>query len=257
MTVSLATRRKSFLSESKWLHPPWTSDIFSQNPIQTLTDSTILLPAIMENWDGVVMERQLEEDGILVDVHVFKGFIHDVLKIKRAINDWESNLRGAHDESRLFIPNSSGTELLSDSDNSGKVFPISYTFPTFDIAAAIVYYEAVIIFVNGFLLEMMAYAKGSETYELLSMEGLTTESLESADRICQSLDYFFHKDKRMIGRIVILSPFEAARGLYASLLKRQTESTDELDALVQKLKFCETITERIRDEGLLLWDGTT
>jgi hypothetical protein len=71
------------------------------------------------------------------------------------------------------------------------------------------------------------------------------------------LEYFFLRDKRMIGRFVILSPFEAARALFASLLKKGIGNRTQDAFLVEKLRFCEKISNRIRAEGLLLWDGMT
>lgn len=257
MTMSLATRRVSFLSEPQWLNPPWTSDPYSSNPMQTLIDSAVLLPALMEKWDKTQKAHRpgadLPKDNPPVDT-----FIQEALQIQTAINAWEADLRGGDDKSQLYIAHLSRTNISSEEAEAsgiGKVFPISYTFPSFDIAAAIMYYETVHIFLNGFLTELLTYPSDSKAIPPLSITALTAQSLECADRICQSLEYFFRRDKRMIGRIVILSPFEAVRGLVAGLLQNGAGDAAQDALLVQKMKFCETIAERIKAEGLLLWDG--
>ena len=266
MTLSLATRRASFLSLPQWLNPPWKdSDAYSLNPLQTLIDSAILLPGIMDNWDRSTRKLQLTGADIPMSNNLLTEFIEDALRIQRAITDWEIDLRGGDDKSQLYIArlskrgSSSGAE--ESPEESGNIFPISYTFPSFDLAAAIIYYETVHILLNGFLIEMVLYAENSKVLDWITSESavgapnireLTMKSLECADRICSSLEYFFERDKRMIGRIVILSPFEAARGLYARLQKSGTGDPIQDAALVQKMNFCESVVRRIEAEGLLL-----
>lgn len=263
MTISLASRRASFLSEPQWLSPPWASDPFSSNPLQTLIDSAILLPALMQKWDRITWKNQTHglESESTKHCYFVDSFIQDTLKIKGAINDWEADLRGGDDKSQLYIAHLSkhlaNVKVSSEAEEPGTIFPISYSFPSFDIAAAVVYYETVHIFLNGFLLELILYPQTSNLSSRLSRHDLILESLDCADRICQSLEYFFQRDKRMIGRFVILSPFEAVRRLYVRLLKTEAENIALVDLLVRKLRFCKTIAQRIKAEGLLLWDGAT
>jgi len=54
-------------------------------------------------------------------------------------------------------------------------------------------------------------------FPALGVESMISTAIEPADRVCQSLEYFFEDNKRMIGRMVILVPFEAARGLYKGI----------------------------------------
>jgi hypothetical protein len=43
---------------------------------------------------------------------------------------------------------------------------------------------------------------------------LLTFAIDAASRICSSLDYFFEKDKKVIGRMVSLFPFETAHRIF-------------------------------------------
>ena len=265
MTVSLATRRASFLSLPEWLNPPWNKyDPHSSNPLQTLIDSAILLPALMEYWDRSRRSAPLARVDNKIDPHIANNFVQDALGIQRAINDWEANLRGGDDKSHLYIAHLATLKDSSEAENSGRVWPISYTFPNFEIAAALMYFETVHIFLYGLLIEMVISAENGEDLDpkdsgiaghSLNIEELTTKSLECADRICQSFEYFFERDKRMIGRIVILSPFEAVRGLFARLHRTGTGDVNRDVSLAQKLRFCDEIAQRIKAEGLLIWDG--
>ena len=53
----------------------------------------------------------------------------------------------------------------------------------------------------------------------LNMDSLSKGALACADRIFQSIEYFFERDKRMIGQMIIAFPFAAARSLVTRLLQ--------------------------------------
>jgi hypothetical protein len=224
MTVSLATRRSSFLSLPQWLNPPWkTHDSQSSNPLQTLIDSAIRLPALMENWDRTRVSAELTGADKKIDIHVVDDFVQEALAIQRAVNDWEANLRGQDDKSQLYIAHLADTQHSSE---ASIPWIFSYKFPSFEIAAALMYYETVHIFIYQFITEMILSTQTTNALDSkypsipvhdFTVQDLTAKSLECADRICQSLEYFFQRDMRMIGRIIILSPFEAVRGLFARL----------------------------------------
>ena len=261
MTVSLATRRTSILSLPQWLNPPWkTHDSQSSNPLQTLIDSAIHLPALMENWDRTRLSAQLAGVGNKIDIHVVDDFVQNALAIQRAVNDWEADLHGRDDKSQLYIAHLADTQPSSE---YSIPWIFSYKFPSFEIAAALVYYETVHIFLYQFITEMILSTHTTNALDSkyssvpvqdFNIQDLTAKSLECADRICQSLEYFFQRDMRMIGRIVILSPFEAVRSLFARLHRVGTGDVFQDVALARKMRFCDKIAERIRAEGLLIWN---
>lgn len=262
MTVSLATRRASFLSLPQWLNPPWKShDLQSSNPLQTLIDSAIHLPALVENWDTTRLSAQLAGVDNKIDTQVVNDFVHDALAIQRAINDWEADLRGRDNKSQLYIAHLADTQHSSEASSPWIFF---YKFPNFEIAAALMYYETIHIFLYQFITEMIISTQtanaldskySSSPLQNFNIQDITAKSLECADRICQSLEYFFQRDMRMIGRIVILSPFEAVRRLFARLHQNGTGDVFQDIALAEKMRFCDMIAERIRAEGLLIWNG--
>lgn len=260
--MSLATRRASFLSLPQWLNLPWkTHDLQGSNPLQTLIDSAIHLPALIENWDRTRLSTQLTGVENKIDISVVDNFMQHTLAIQRAVNDWEADLRGRDDKSQLYIAHLADTKYSSE---ASIPWIFSYTFPSFEIAAALMYYETVHIFVYQFITEMILFTQAANALDSkycsvlvqsFNIQGLTAKSLECADRICQSLEYFFDRDMRMIGRIVILSPFEAVRSLFARLHQIGTGDVFQDVALAQKVRFCDNIAERIRAEGLLIWNG--
>ncbi|KAF4628392.1 hypothetical protein G7Y89_g9753 [Cudoniella acicularis] len=220
ITISLSARRATFLSSPNWLNPPWDPlEVHQSNPLQTLIDRCIGVPALMEKWDIAVQNNMLNPNTL-------NDFIQEALEFQTTINDWEIRLRG-DEKTQLYIGQISQPNNSPNYENSANFFPISYRFPTFDIAGALMYYDTVQILLYELLVEMgfaCRRLKASSPDSFLGVEveeintpDLIEKSAECADRICQSVDYFFDKDKRMIGRIVILLPFETARGFYGRL----------------------------------------
>jgi hypothetical protein len=214
----------------------------------------------MEDWDKAV--RQAE--GLPpMEQNALNNFMQHACEIQFMLKEWESNLRGDA-TTQLYIAHLSGSRFNRNSGTEGAYPTISYQFPSFDIGAALVYFEAVQIFLAELLVQMAMYSQKvlkieetteqptPEHYQIKTRE-LTAKSLERADRICQSLDYFFEKDKRMIGLIVILLPFEAARSLYVRVKGSGIADADQEAAVAERIRFCERVTEHIKAQGLLLW----
>jgi hypothetical protein len=214
----------------------------------------------MEMWDRAV---RTSESSVPIKQNALNTFKQDAWAIYTSLNKWEAELRG-DDTTQLYIAHLAGSRFNSNNETEGPFPTISYQFPSFDIGAALVYFEAVQIFLAELLVQMDMYSqkvlKIEETSEnptpehhQINTRELTAKSLERADRICQSLDYFFEKDKRVIGQIVILLPFEAARSFYARVKGSEIASADQGAAVAERIRFCERVTEHIKAQGLLLW----
>jgi len=112
------------------------------------------------------------------------------------------------------------------------------------------------IYTNSLLIDLERITEASEspgpkpippqinTFELMQ------QSIDSADRICQSIEYFLEDNKRLIGRMVVLAPFETARSLFSQLSKTGTGFAEENGSLIEKVRFCDAVTRRIKDSGL-------
>jgi len=190
------------------------------------------------------------------------GLIEDALELLRSLEIWEDRLRGGDKKSQLYIARlATSSHSALDKDDPGNVFPISYDFPSFEFGSALIFYEAIQIFLNGLLIDMSEY--GQRTKESSSLHetmvplpnvlDLTAKSLECADRICQSVDYFFEANKRIIGRVAIMFPFESARALMARMAESGTGDYQKDALLGRKLMFCHAVAQRFQNEGLLVW----
>jgi hypothetical protein len=168
------------------------------------------------------------------------------------------NITEGDDKSQLYIMHLADHGSFVSAD-IGKTFPISYTFPNWDAAAALSYRDTAQIFLSQLLIDMKTCARDpSATYPELNafgVESMISKAIEPADRVCQSPEYFFEDNKRMIGRMVILAPFEAARGLYKGICLSGTGNAEVDEGLSERVRFYEAITERIRAGGMPIWGG--
>lgn len=260
ITISLITRRSSFLSLAEWLNPSWRpTDPHDKNPLQTLLDVALQIPSLMERFDTF---SHLTERDISVNASAIRVLAVEALTVQESLKDWKNNLCQGDKKSQLYIPRcTSEVNITGDIHESGNVFSISYEFPGFDLASALIFYEAIQIFLYGFLVQMVEYdrkigqALNVSTFATppWNVCSLNTQSLECANRICQSVDYFFKADKRIIGRVVMMFPFESSRALYARMAENGTGNPQHKKILLRKLQFCDTVVQRFRDEGLPTW----
>lgn len=199
--------------------------------------------------------------------------------ILRKIETWKANLQNHDEEVQLYISRlSSWSNAPRDQDEllRGKIFAVSYTFPSFELAAALVYHEATKIFVLELIGDITRHIRDrfeelsspvtagpntiseadnaingvlagtiSEDISLGSAADLRQTSLDAARQICSSLEYFFEQDKKVVGRLVSLFPFETAHRAF-----KKYGSAGDRNGCRRELLFCEMVAERLQREGI-------
>lgn len=177
----------------------------------------------MERFDRIKFSIHYSQTDNVTKYQLADDLAQDALLIQLNLDRWMMQLNNSNDSSRFYIPRTARTIESPKVDDLGNLFPISFDFPNWDIASALIYRDMVLIFLNNFLLGLIEYAYqyNIKTPSLsFSAENYPTrKSIEAADRICQSIEYFFEDHKQLIMRMVILAPFESARALYAHLAK--------------------------------------
>lgn len=129
-----------------------------------------------------------------------------------------------------------------------KVFPLSYDFPSFDIAAVFVYYETFQIFLYGILMDIELCSRSTRRIDtdgsFIDIRDLTSKSLDCVDQICQSIEYFFDGSTRITGCMVMLCPFQAVNSLLAGLMQAGTGDEQQDAAIQKKMEFCKDGAKR-------------
>lgn len=260
LPVCLTTRRVSYLCLPEWIDPPWKPlEPNSSSLMQTLIDLAFQLPVLMETFDKTRISMQLNTSDIENSQQILNEIKNNTLGIENAIEAWDSKIHRGDEKSTLFIENSPGS-LESLKDETPVPYATTYTFPSFEIAAALMYSEMVKIFLYQLIIDLATCARGcsivgSDTFPDINIEEYTTKATESADKICQSANYFLETHKRMIGRMVFLNPFAAAKSLLNGLNKTRTGDPGKDAVLKMKTEYCEAVNSRCKAEGLPVWHG--
>jgi hypothetical protein len=183
----------------------------------------------------------------------------DAFGIEKAIEEWDTKIHGVDKKTTLYIEHFSES-LESLNDETPVPYPTTYTFPNFEIAAALMYSEMIKIFLYQLIIDLAICARecspnDSDTFPDVDTKEYSAKAIESADRICQATDYFLEDHKRMVGRMVFLNPFAAAKSLLGGLSRTRTGDPEKDAFLKMKAEYSEAVNARCKAEGLPVWDG--
>lgn len=95
------------------------------------------------------------------------------------------------------------------------------------------------------LIEGVIAGTPSENMSLRCVADPHQASLDAARRICSSLEYFFERDKKVIGRWTSLFPLESARRIF-----KKHWSAGDGNGFRRELLFCDMVIERLQSEGI-------
>lgn len=260
LPVCLATRRASYLCLPEWIDPPWKSlEPNSSSLMQTLIDPAFQLPVLMESFDKTRIAMQLKPADTGSSQQVLEKLKRDAFGIEKAIEEWDTKIYGG--EEKLTLYNADFSESFGSlKDETPVPYLTTYTFHKFEVAAALMYSEMIKIFLYQLIIDLTTCARvgsANDNEKIFKIDSgkYTTKATESADRICQSTGYFLEDHKRMVGRMVFLNPFAAAKSFLGGLSNAGTGSPEKDALLNTKTKYCEAVNSRCKAEGLPVWDG--
>ena len=246
LPIQLALRQVSFLGSPEWIDPPWKlTETPSITHLHTVIDIAFSIPALMQRFDLLQHSKQALDDASFYGN--LRGIKSEALAIQKAFNNWNKHSQFGDKTSQLYIARLSSTIEKPKIINIKDIYPISFTFPNWDAASALVYYEMSRIYLNSLLIDIDTCLRpcnsnnSSVAHHFVDMESLTNQSIACADRICQSLQFFFEDHDRMIGRMVVLAPFEVAKSLFTQLCDARCGDSEVDASLKRKLEFCEVV----------------
>ena len=214
------------------------------------------------------MERfDCKRHSPVVNSQALNKTAEEAFDILASMKVWESLIREGDDTTQLYIPRLAGfLHSNEESGEDGKIFPFSYDFPSFDIATILVYYEMFQIFLYGILIDIKLCSPSARQSKSdqsdfdspsIDIRDLTSKSIDCADRICQSAEYFFDGSTQITGRMVMLCPFQAAKSLFARLTQTGTGDDQQDIIMRRKVEFCNDVAKRFAEQELHAWGGQT
>lgn len=246
MVLSLASRQASFLSLPEWVSHQWNStNHLDFNYLQILLDDGFQIPVLLETFDRM-SDLPWSHTNSQVVSHITK----EAWKLLASMKKWEKYIRGGDDTLQLYCPRlSRGIATDNGMSDIINVFPVSYDFPSFHLAAALMYYEMFKISLFNFLIDIIHRYPDTKGIDI---PDLRIQSIECADKICRSMEYFLDKSTRITGHLVIMGPFQSARDLFTTLLQIKDDSKLYAIDLHKKLNFCNAIMQKFELTGLLI-----
>ena len=242
------------------MEKPWKS--IHKTPIDELTDSLYMLPAVFRQLDGLLNESC---DSNLVELQDgFRDVIQKLLKTKSALNDifreFERSVCGP-----LYWPELSILPSHLDDTQLGKVFPISFKFPAFTVSQFLTNYWSGLMAIHNQL--MFTYCRLSMVQGAISAANLgdtsrsfpprhststssspaSISSLKSSEHhnewknmarnLCQSAEYFLQGDKGEFGPLTLLMLLSGCYSCFKHFpaeMSREIGWVAEIQSQVQK-----------------------
>jgi hypothetical protein len=194
------------LSRPEWLEQPW--NFLPKSPHDDIVDTLFHLPVIFGRFDAVSRERN--EDVLhagLCDV------IASYLKIESVLQGLHENFNRSISGS-LYWPELSTLESPLDDEESGRLFPVSFQFPSFSVALTVTTYWSNMMIIHNQLghaydrLESLPPLDNHNSQPLPSVpapcaSGSKWETM--AKNVCQSVEYFLQDHMGSLGPLTILS----------------------------------------------------
>jgi hypothetical protein len=277
-----------FLSRAVWINlPSILENAHATAPLQRLLNIAYLVPPLMERF--YLMRNQRSDHYSFPEsvLHTRSQDIQQILlrllrsaqTIMNKLETWESGLQNQDERVQLYLCRFSSWNNATRGPGEslyGKIFPVSYTFPSFELAAALIYHEAVKTFVPELIGDITQYIEGRlEIFSSLvvasyptvievddivksgntgvtsgdtsprSVADLRRASIDGASHICSSIEYLFEKDKKVIGRMVSLFSFKTAHRIF-----KKYGGAFERNRCRRELLFYDMVVERLQREGI-------
>lgn len=250
----LTTRQPTYLCKPEWINPSWKgSELHSTTHLQSLIDHGLPIPGLMAQFDSI--QQSLQHTGICSPQQVYQ-ILQKALNVGTHLDNWHEGLNEGDSTSRLYIVRLAGSTNPQEA-TLAAIFPISYTYPNIDLAGALMFYQMTRIFLDLFLIDIATliqqFTPNAHTPNpTVNVPALTQSAIACADKICQSTEYFFEGNKKLIGRMGILAPFWAAKGLYERFWTTGCEADIE-GGLRDRIRFCEIFAKVVGSAGLPVW----
>jgi hypothetical protein len=222
---SFVKRQGSFLGRPEWINFHWRRDDPRFNhPRDTLLDIAGQVPTQLELYDKTPHRnpnwnrRQLRKLNILV----------------AQLNEWKTHLFREYSEA-IYTTEAAAWEGLHSE---------YIKFRDDSVAEAFTIYAGVRIELFALVRRLAEDLKEDDASALIILRGAIQEGFKWSRIACQCLEYFFTRERRVMGKVSCLFPFDSAWGTFAELSVKYDQN------MSLELRWCQTTAERIEAIGL-------
>ena len=250
---SSVNRGEAFLSDPEWIERPWK--LLPKTQLDELIDVLFDYHAIVQQFNKVSHER----NRTVLQISC-REIVAKCLKIESALQGLYGNFEKSA-SGLLYWPELSTLESGLDNARLGKVFPISFHFPTFFVAQVVTTYWPGMMAVHHLL--MSTYDKlaaiesstaltsttnslpwpisaGNVPFNLQSREH-SNEWTSMTRNICQSVEYFLQDKMGISGPLAIVMHLSGCKRNLESILEDWSREiswmTDFIERIQKKVDF--------------------
>lgn len=222
---NILQRRNSFLSRSEWIKFPWRdSDHHFNRPRDTLLDIAVQIPVQMELYEKTPNRTP--------------GFNRRLLRrlnrIVAQLNQWKYDLLEKYSDEIYTAEAATWDGLHSE----------YIKFRDDTVAEAFTLYAGIRIELFALVRRLAHHLQTVDDSALLILNGAIREGFKWSRIACQCLEYFFTRERRVMGEVNCLFPFDSAWGTFVEL-----QEVVGADMRIE-LRWCQVTCERIRGTGL-------
>jgi hypothetical protein len=222
---NILQRRNSFLSRSDWIKFPWRdSDPHFNRPRDTLLDIAVQIPVQMELYE----KTPNRTPGLN------RRLLRRLNKIVAQLNQWKDDLFEKY-SNEIYT-----TEAAAWDGLHSKYIK----FRDDTVAEAFTLYAGIRIELFTLVRHLAHHLQPADDSALLILKGAIREGFKWSRIACQCLEYFFTRERRVMGKVNCLFPFDCAWGTFVEL-----QEVVGADMRIE-LRWCQVTCERIRGTGL-------
>ncbi|KAF5617283.1 uncharacterized protein FTJAE_12705 [Fusarium tjaetaba] len=248
---ALSQNSGSQLAKSAWMKGPWMSK--SKTMYDLLLDIFLQVPEPLSRARAVIVS-QPSQSSLTAGLKALSA----LLDLDEELTEWFESYQDTYPT--VYWPELSIASSSTDSEELGRLYPVSFQFPSYHVAETMILYWTVQILIHASTCSLYTRLISSEMKNgaRFEDEGLSAKDIDrvslahiyhkieisdfvlwpetSARYICQSVEYFFREEFRRMGAGVILSPLlvvKACLSRSARDFSRETAWIDEAIGRVQ------------------------
>ena len=213
---------------------PWA--VHPKTAVDEFIDLLYRLPSIYQDYDK--LERMTDPEMLVNGYHDCAKKLHEV---DTALRDLYAEFQTSAWSGPLYWPELSTLDSELDDPVSGKLFPISFHFPTYTIAQCVTMYWAGILAVDFPLMD--AHAKLAELEPGVNAaenrrqsDMYHTEWTTMAKNICQSTEYYMAEETGGVGSMNMLSLLRGTQSCYESSSEDWTNEIAWITSMMERLR---------------------
>ncbi|KAI1063844.1 hypothetical protein LB506_005860 [Fusarium annulatum] len=247
----LAQGYENQLAKPTWMEGPWISK--SKTMHDRLLDIFLRVPGLLSRARAVTASQpsQATLNGGLEALMA-------LLALNGELNQWVESYQYTYPTTHW--PELSTASSSTDSEELGRLYPVSFQFPSYHIAETMILYWAIQVLIHASISSLYTRSTSSEKditifeaddlspkdndkisladiQRILDTSDVMSWPETSARYICQSVEYFFQKEFRGMGAGVVLSPLlvvQACLSKSAREFSREIAWIDETIGRVQR-----------------------